>query len=37
MLTKKMRTGSKCKLNSYDKDLLRDAKRMRKIIDFSSK
>ena len=37
MLTDKVKAGSKCKLNGYQKDLIQDEKKMRKIIDFHSK
>jgi len=37
MLTDKAKAGSRCKLNAYHKDLIRDEKKMRKIIDFHSK
>lgn len=37
MMNKKTKVGNKCRLSKYDKDLLRDAKKMRRIIDFDNK
>ena len=37
MMTDKIKAGSKCKLNAYDKDLIQDEKKKRNIIDFSRK
>ena len=37
MMTSKISEGSKCKLNNYAKDLLRDERKMRNVIDFSKK
>ena len=37
MMTDKIKSGSKCKLNKYHKDLIQDEKKMRNVIDFSGK
>ena len=37
MMNNKIKEGSKCKLSNYGKELLRDERRMRNIIDFSNK
>jgi hypothetical protein len=37
MMTDRTERDLKCKMNPYEKELLRDEKKMRKIIDFSKK